>query len=311
MLTAYRYASLLLLLAAAVSYAGCHAEAPDDEMGHSEPASRFGVVALSYSEHPGTHGDTPQLVVSGVFARHAGLSQNDIVALLHLPDVPDDALLELRGTQCHLVTKNVPANDAEAANNFADLLDAGDIQINLEGRPESLRRRRLPDLFENISGVTYETATNAPLVAGAQVQMEGRGSHDVGPFKVGLLVPPVPRILEIEGQLVLSGHASADLDGEIELRWSPAEAEPTDATPPVYLELTVLHFDTSISLRCVTPDTGAVTLPAGGVAKVAEQLREGATVRLITRRISSAPLVAEGIDYGQAFLVSRASVLLH
>ena len=310
MLTAYRYALVMLLCAAGVGLAGCHAEAPQDEIGHSEPASRFGVVALTYSEHPGPKGDTPQLVVSGVFARHAGLSPENIIDLLHLTDVPDAELLALKAPRCKYDEKELPKNIAPAANNFADLLDAGDVRLTLDGGDESLARRRLPDLFENISGVTYEAARNAPLTAGSTVQLEGRGSHDVGRFNVNLEVQPVPRILGIDNQPVLGGHASADLDDELTVRWLPAESVP-DAASLVYIELAVLHFDSSFSLRCVTRDVGAATLPAHGVARVAEENGEGATVRLILRRISRSPLKAEGINTGDAFLVSRSSIVLH
>lgn len=305
--------SLLAALACVLALstiASCAEEAPQD-VGTSQPADRFGVLTISYSEHRVPGGTEPQVVVGGLFARHAGMPRDEVIHTLNLPDVPDAALLELKLGSCEYVDRNLSIEPGADGNAFVDLLDAGDIRLRFQMRTERLARRSVPDLFSNVTGITYEGVLHdaaAPILAGP-VRVESRGPHEVGSFLVDVNAPPVPRLLEVSGERTSGSYAPIDWDANLEIRWLPAETRP-DNSNRVYIELVALQYDRIVSLRCATRDDGFAGLPRDGVAAVGRAVTPDSTVRLITRRIARADFGAAGLHTGLVFFVSRDSVLL-
>ena len=284
-----------------------------DELGRSQPADRFGVLAISYSEHRVPGGVDPQIMVAGFFARHVAIARDEVLYTLNIPDVPDTNLLDMPLGSCRLMDRPLAASvEPDPEHAFVDLLDAGDIRVHVGARGQRLRRRGVPDIFPHVTGVTYEgivhDATNP--VAGGPIRVEGRGSHEVGDFLVDVTPPPVPRLLEVAGQPVTGGYTSIDdWDTHLPVQWLAAEpaAQPSQR---VYIELVALRFDRIVSLRCVTRDDGSAGLPREGVAEVGKAATPDASVHLILRRIARSSFATAGIHTGDVFFVSRDSLMV-
>lgn len=281
-----------------------------DELGRSIPAETFGVLTISYAEHRVPGGAEPMVVVGGVFARHAGVDRRGVLDVLNLPDLPSDDALALTRDNCILVDRVLgepPGGDPY--DTFIELVDAGEIRLGYQDESAPLRLRSFPELYENVTGVTYEGFVPASTVAGRTLQLSGRGSSEVGPFRVALEAPPVPTLIEVAGQPIIGSYSGYDWEGDLNVKWLPAETDPT-ASGPVMIELVVLQFDRAESLQCMTADTGEVGLPPQGVAALARSVGQDATVRLIVRRLASAQFSTSGLHSGRAYFVARDSVIL-
>ncbi len=301
---------LVACLAAVCLLPSCAEEAPPEDLDRSTPADRFAQITVSYVEHRVPGGARPQVHISGFFARHAGIDRGEVLRILNQPDVPDPQLLSMRIGDCKIVERELGRPPVEDTS-FVELLDAGEIRMQFGNRGARLQRRSFPELFTNVNGLTYEGALgggHAPMMGGS-LTLRGRGSSEVGDFRVRVEVPPVPRLIALGSSPVSSPYAGIDWDEDLDVRWLVAETSPNHNVP-VYIELAVLQFDRTTSLICVAPDTGMATLPHDAVSLIAGSVESDSTVQLITRRISRAGFRTARIHSSEAFFVSRDSVLL-
>lgn len=303
-------ARLACVLVLGLLSSACAEQAPAP-LDSSTPADRFAVLSVSYAEHRIPGGAEPQLVLGGFFARHHGISQREVLDILHLPDVPDAPTLGLAPPQCIIVERQLAAPILkDPYESYVDLLDAGELRLEFAGRTERLRRRNFPGLFSAVSGMTYEGSLDSPAPAGGgAMRLEGRGSHEVGDFRVDLRAPPVPRLIEVDGDPVTGAWAHVEWDRPLTVRWLSAETD-SSGVAPVFIEIAVLKYDRTIALRCAAADDGRTTIEPRALQQVATHITSSSTVRLVARRISRAPFAAPGIHSGEAFFVSRDSVLL-
>ena len=303
---------VLALCLVALCLHSCAQDLPPDPQNEAVLEESFGLVMVSYSEHRVPGGAQPQLLVSGFFARHAGLNHGDVLHVLNQPDLPDPAMLNIRTGHCEIVDQllGLPPTP-NPYDSYIELLDVGPVTFAASGHNHHLRMRSFPGLFENVIGVTYEASLPRALTptAGSSVAFRAEGGDTVSGFAVTLEAPPVPRLLQIGGEDVLDAYASIDWSSDLEVKWLPSETQATESGP-VYLELAVHQFDRTHSLRCVTADTGAAVLPQIGIQAVLDHATSDATVRFIARRIHRDTFTTGGLRSGDAFYVSRDSVVL-
>ena len=292
----------MLLLVGLSGLSACSHESATDDLNQTIPAHRFGVIALTLSETPAAD---RRVDAAGVFARHAILTRDEVLDVLNLPEVPDDAALVQPRGDCVVVVRSLGRGPAATSDRaFADLLDAGEVRLRTRLGSAALRRHTFPALYDNVDGVTYQG-----IVAGANLDrdglvLEGRGSYEVGDFLVEARFPEIPRLRSVGGMPAGSDLGAVPIDEDLELRWSPGPADGR-----VYLELEAPRYDRLATLRCVARDRGRAALPQQGMAELIELAGDG-PLRLTLRRIDRVAFAAPGLHTAEAFVVSRDSVPL-
>ena len=290
----------------AVSIWGCADHGPDDTLGRSVPAAKFAMAVVSRTPSPAPGGIAEDLRVSAFFVRHVGFNETEVLDLINLPDAPEPMALAMELGGCQLSERNLADGVEQGGDSFIDLIDAGDLRINLTSSGSArIQRNAFPDLFSNIGGVTYELSGLDGATSGL-LQLTGRGSRQVGRFAVSLDAVPIPILHSAGGQPITSNYAAVDWREPLDVEWAPSSAEGA----MTFIELAALQYDRIVSLQCRARDTGLATLPRAGVEAVGELAQSDATVRLSVRRLVQEPFHATGMQRAHAFFVARDSVFL-
>ncbi len=283
---------------------GCAEELPSRELGSSAPASRFGHLSITYSEHRVPGGVDPQVIASGLFARHIGVSKTDVVSAIVSSDGFDDTPVV---GACRVESRALGLRPGE--DHFVDLVDAGELRVNAPAGSVRLDRRSFPEVYPAVTGLTYEGTLPRPeLGEDTPLRIEGRGSYEVGPFVVEATLPAVPSLLAVDGTPVTGPYAAVRWDADLEVRW--AVPEPNRRAATALIDVVVLGYDRVTTLRCATPDSGLALLPRAGLAALADARQPDATTRLVVQRVRHAPFAAAGIHGGEVVVSSRDAVLV-
>ncbi len=298
-------AALVVVLGSALTLGSCHEEAEPNAYGHTAPADRFALLTISYAEHRVPGGVTPQVHANGLFVRHVGVTRDRVLRVLNQPEVRALELSAPAPGECKLDQRH-PV-EISPTDQAVELLSAGRLRVEAGPHVTRLAEHTWPNIVPGVSGVAYEGTL--PGAAAGALKVSGAGSRNVGRFLVRLEIPPVPQLASLNGEPITSTWADVPFDSELQVQWSVAEADPATA-PPVYVELAVLHFDRTTSLVCAAADTGTFVLPREAVEQLGETITPDATVRLVTRRVSTASFAAPGLHTGEAVFVSRDAVLL-
>jgi hypothetical protein len=292
-----------------VAALGCSDHGPEDLMARSQPADRFGLIIVSHSPGPVPGGVAEDLRVGAFFVRHAGFDKTQVLDLINLPDVPEPSMFDLAIGHCEVTERELGEGFEASVDSYVDLLDAGDVRLFLDARGTTpLRRRAFPDLFSNVGGVTYEASAMESATRGS-LRIQGKGSRQVGDFVVSLTPTPIPMLRTVAGEPITSNYSGIDWQQPLSIEWSPVQV-PTVNTQ-TYIELAALQFDRIISLRCRAEDRGRATLPQAGIEAVGRVAGKATTVRLSVSRVRHQRFAAAGLHDGDAFYVSRDSILLN
>jgi hypothetical protein len=235
------------------------------------------------------------------------------MAKLNLGNAIDNHVLALHEGFCHMQVRGFGRLElSEDDTAFIDLIDAGDLRLDTGGAAYRLTRRAYPDIFLEVTGVTYQGIFSVARDQWEEspVKITGRGSLDVGEFSDELTVPPVPRLLEVGGAPVTGEYASLDWEGDLVVRWYSGSHDSAEPLASVFVEFAVVELERRASLHCRTRDTGLMVLPRATLSELRRHTGDNATVRMIIRRISSDDFSAAGVDAGEIHLISQDAVLL-
>ncbi len=290
----------------------CAEEVDPEALLQSEPATRFALVTLTYSERASApDAAAPKVMVNGVFARHAGVERDEVLRILNLPNTLDSVTRELVEGACVVTVRDYgDANIGQRDGAFVDLIDAGDLQIRLDGIDRLLRRRTFPDIFPMVSGLTYEgeLPNLRDIHSLGRVSIESHGSHEIGNFGASVTAPPIPRLLEVGGSHITTDYASIDWSTDLDIKWQVQNPDPSQS--PVFVEIKVVQLDQSASLHCRVPDKGSAGINLAELAPLANQADDDATISLVVRRVRRTHFMAPKFQLCELTFVSRDAVFL-
>jgi hypothetical protein len=296
-----------------VLLSGCAEEMDPVEYFRQADAQHFGLLTVTYHEDKFGGQSQPQVSAAGVFARYNGLTQDEVLSILNLPDTLNSNVATLANGSCRIIVRASGKSELlERDSVFVDLLDAGEIRLETEGLAYRLTRRSFPDIFLDVAGITYEGifgATNG-IWDRAKISLSGRGSLEVGEFSSQLKMPPVPKLLEIGGAPHTGEYASIDWDRDFMLRWARMPRAPGTPSGSVFVELSAIELERQVSLHCRSYDTGMMVLPLPTLSGLKHLVSDTATLRMVIRRLESTHISAAGIESAELHLISRDSVLL-
>ncbi len=276
----------LLALAPLVPTAlGCAGAVSGEGSGDAEALSTTSAVVSVQRTADSTEGSRAE--ASARFIRVTGSSS------------PDDALraigatldLPARGSCASLAS----LGDAPAAQaQLIELVDVGDISLEVNGVETRLSARQLPDVTDIVSGVVYARATDPALLpAGERYVLHVGGAHGLPPVDVVATAPGDPADVIIAGEDTPGAlDLTAASGSTIDLSW--ANDAPED----------ILYVDVRPSdVRCV--------LEAGGHGTVSTLLLDDAGT-LVVHRLHREPLRATGVDMGEIrFDFARTVTYVH
>jgi hypothetical protein len=276
----------LLALAPLVPAAlGCAGAVSGEGSGDAEAVSTTSAVVSVQRTADSTEGSRAE--ASARFIRVTGSSS------------PDDALraigatldLPARGSCASLAS----LGDAPAAQaQLIELVDVGDISLQVNGVETRLSARQLPDVTDIVSGVVYARATDPALLpAGAPYLLHVGGAHGLPPVDVVATAPADPADVLVAGEDTPGSlEVTAASGSTIGLSWA---SDPLDDT--IYVDVR------PSDVRCV--------LDAGGHGTVSTLLLDDAGT-LVVHRLHREPLRATGVDAGEIrFDFARTVTYVH
>jgi hypothetical protein len=200
------------------------------------------------------------------------------------PSSPDDALraigaaldLPLKGS-CTAVSSLAGKSAAQAP--VVELLDVGEVTLQVDGVETRLVARQLPDVTDVVSGVVYARATDPALLpAATSYVLHIAGGPGVESFDVTAAAPGDPGEVRIAGEdapgvLVASGT-------KVDFSWADSNDD------LVYVDVR------PNGVRCALDAAGT------GHASVSTLFFDDAGT-LVVHRLRREPLAARGIDSGE------------
>ncbi len=240
--------SALLLLGAALTAFGCSAQTADYTTD-ADTGSTHALISIERS----TAVDTDNATRAGALA-----------GFLHTPaDVDAQAALGVVGLAQKLPKPGQCATLPEGARlssmGHVELLEAGDISVDVGGTATTLAPRAFPTVTDQVSGVMYTTRDcSEPLPAGAHYTIRTSGGLSVAPLTLDADAPAQLDGVTVGG-LPLSDVGALSTSQPVDVTWNVGQ--PGDL---VYVELS--RIDGSSSTLCsFRDDVGSGTIPAGMV----------------------------------------------
>lgn len=241
--------SVALLLGAALTAFGCSAETADYATD-ADTGSTHALISIERS----TAVDSDNATRAGALA-----------GFVHTPaDVDAQAVLGLVGLAQKLPSPGqcatLPGATHLASMGHVELLEAGDISVDVAGSSTTLAPRAFPTVTDRVSGVMYTTRDRSePLPAAAHYTVQSSGGLSVAPLTLEADAPsPLDRVTA--GGLPLPEVGALSTSQPVDVTWNVGK--PGDL---VYVELS--RIDGSSSTVCsFRDDAGSGTIPAGSVA---------------------------------------------
>ncbi len=241
--------SVALLLGAALTAFGCSAQTAD----YATDADTGSTHALISIERSTT--------VDSANATRAGA----LAGFVHTPaDVDAQGVLGMVGLAQKLPSPGqcttLPQPTHPSTVGHVELLEAGDISVNVAGNTTTLAPRAFPTVTDRVSGVMYTTRDRSePLPAAAHYTIQTSGGLSVAPLTLEADAPS-PLANVTVGGLPLSEVGGLSTSQPVDVTWNAGA--PGDI---VYVELS--HIDGSSSTLCsFRDDAGSGTIPASSVA---------------------------------------------
>lgn len=239
--------SVALLLGAALAAIGCSAETAD-YTADADTGSTHALVSIERST-----------AVDSNTTRAGALA-----GFVHTPaDVDAKAVLGMVGLAQKLPApgqcRQLPGTTRLSSMGHVELLEAGDISVDVAGASTTLAPRAFPTVTDRVSGVMYTTRDRSePLPAAAHYTIQSSGGISVGPLTLeGDAPSPLDGVTA--GGLPLSEVGALSTSQPVDVTWNVGE--PGDL---VYVELS--RIDGSSSTVCsFRDDAGIGTIPAGSV----------------------------------------------
>ena len=293
---------LALALLASVALAACAGEPPPGEEPNVPQAARFGLISVTYGHSWAESGDGMLLTTAAQFVRYSALHRDQVGRLLALPLDPDGDLPGLERCRVDDLSVDLASSaPTEPESGSVELLEAGDLQVQTQGRNFRLAPKHYPGLLPFISGVVYGEAEASLVENAANVHASSNGGETVGPFVAQLGSPSLPRLLQV-GAAQPSQAIGLLHDRDLQVRWQP----PTDAQAGdvLYLELRFSKGTREQALRCRPLDDGSFDIPQALLADV-----NGNAVLEIAR-LRRTPFSTTGLDQAELRVTVRDTAAL-
>jgi hypothetical protein len=193
-----------ILLTASVS--GC----PRDPSPHAEPAPPVivsrGLITAALSRYIDPKSDEPfeQFGVTGVFARY-DVERDDLVDRLIGTRVPEPDLApdtcSLPSPVLDLTARRVTQKQEAVIETAIELIDVGDLSVQLGGAQHAVPTRTFPDLLKVIDGVIYTAneTQGVQFVPGETYTFHATGTEEVSSFDVVLDAPSDLSAIRVDG----------------------------------------------------------------------------------------------------------------
>jgi len=216
-----------------------------------------------------------------------------------------ESLPEIGPGQCAVADGEAVLDDALAAaspDSSVELLDAGEIVATAAGHSTRLVPRYEPEILPFVSGVAYVAeglpeAETAELIGG-DVLVSAFGGEDVGRFDATATLPPLPRLLTIDGHdPAESSTIEISRARDLELRWSAGGRLGDDT---ILVELVWA----SGQIRCRPAEEGRLRIPEAKLAVIPE----GSDLQIAVERGARAPFSAPGLEAGELEAAVRDAV---
>ena len=169
-----------------------------------------------------------------------------------------------------------------------ELVDVGEVSLEVQGEVTRLLQRQVPDVTDVVSGVVYARATGPSLLpAGARYTVHVAGGHDLSAFDIAMSAPRDPSEIRIAGETAQGLQLGSS---DVVFAWTPdgpddlvyVDVRPSDGTSPAPPKR-----GRNEAVRCVLDDAGH-----GIVSKLF--FEEAGT--LIVHRVHRERLQARGIS---------------
>jgi hypothetical protein len=247
-------------------------------------------------------GGEPGVESRAAFVRFAGV---DAEAALTLAGAGGGEL-DLAPGRCARVSSDARldgALSATAPDATVWTLDAGDLAVQAAGRLDRLTAGHAPELLPFVTGPVYAAQGGAaPEWGTGEVRVTGFGGDGVAPFDASGAIPPLPRVLEVNGVPVGDAPATIEPGTHLLVRWAGAGAAAAGDEVSVVLEWGVDGEE----IRCRPGDGSAVVVPRALLAT----LDTGAPVTLAVERTRRGGFTAGGVDVGELWVSARDVVEL-
>jgi hypothetical protein len=190
---------------------------------------------------------------------------------------------------------------AASPESAVQLLDAGEIVVTAAGRSTRLLPRYQPEIVPFVSGVVYDPEAAPedlpPEVVAGDVLVSAFGGEDVGRFDAAAQMPPLPRLVAIDGRDPASAPLEISRGRDHELVWTSGGRLGDDT-------ITVILGWAGGEIRCRPAQVGRLRVPEATLAA----LPDGADARVAVERTSRQPFAAPGLEGGELAVGVRDAV---
>lgn len=219
-----------------------------------------------------------------------------VAGFVRMPaDIDAQSVLSLVGLGLELpapgnCTRRLTGNDPSlplSSVDHVDLLEAGEVSLDVAGTTTTLAPRAFPTITDRISGVLYTTRDRSadPLPAGVRYTVHTSGSLGLSPVVVSSKAPDRLANVTVDGA-PFAGATTVSTSQPLDLTWSIGR--PGDL---VYVELS--KSDGTASAVCTFRDeAGEGTVPAGTFTALGSG-------RLAIHRLHTSEFASAGIDSGE------------
>jgi hypothetical protein len=281
---------------------GCNGGQGMEEEPSPGHTARFGLIAVNYGHDWAESGEGMLLTTNAQFVRYTAMNQDQVARLLALPIDPDRDLPSVERCKVYDLSGDLSADvakDPEEQGNV-ELLEAGDLQIQTQGRTVTLAPKHFPGLLPFISGVVYSEAQATLVDQAEKVQAHCQGGESVGAFTAQVTSPVLPR-LERVGHQEPADRMTLAKDRDLALRW---QVPPEGSSDVLYLELRYSSGKRDMALRCRPKDSGSFSIPQAMLSEVS-----GKAV-LEVARLRRTFFSVSGLDRGELRVTVRDSAPL-
>jgi hypothetical protein len=300
------------LIFAAAALAACTGQSPRGEGGRPGGAAD-GIVsegtitaALHRYVENGSSEPFEQFSITALFPRFRR-SAKELVDSLVGGGVPE---LYVALDQCAApapVVQARPRRIVAAEGTAIELVDVGDLSVEIDGRRTVLPTQTFPDLLRAIDGVTYAANDDmgVEFSPAATYTIHSAGADEISRFDVVLDAP------EDLGEITVGGASPAEQvptlrRGEpIEITWEGAGGYGDE----VFAKITWSNVGLPLSMDCRMRDDGRFTVPGDLTAGMRDPLATGEAEMTISR-VRQTAFRAKGLDSGEFDFVLSTSFLV-
>lgn len=292
-------AGALLLLAVAVG--GCPADPVEETSSSDAVMVTEGRITAAMNRYLDNRFPEPyeQFVVTAMFPRF-DLEYADLADGLLAAQVPDPDLA-LDTCAPPIPVLNLHKRRPRPGDTAMELLDVGNLSLELDDELRTVPTRTFPDLLKVIDGVTYsaEEPQEARYLPGDAYTFRATGGDAVGPFEVVLEAPDDLGEVRVDGVVPTEQVPIVERGEDVEITW-----EGQGYGDEVVAEFNWTSLGLPWKMTCRMRDDGAFVIPGELTRALQDPLRTG-DEELTLSRVRQVAFRSQGLTSGWfAFVVS-------